>query len=142
MKRLSMFLLWVFVMCTVISLTSADPLLIPYTYFEGFESGSVGSWSSYPPAQDTAYDPTIWIKPLFYENASQRALYREIQPNYEIDYIFGVRKKLDMYVDHSSTLTFKCYIKSNRNIDGVKVRFGFADYSMVEKTIPYNNPLS
>lgn len=35
------------------------PRLKPATVIFDFESGSVGSWSSYPPAQDTTYDPTI-----------------------------------------------------------------------------------
>ena len=44
-------------------LIEAGPVLEAFTYRADFESGSVGAWSSYPPSQDTAYDPTIWVKP-------------------------------------------------------------------------------
>ncbi|MDP2984711.1 MAG: heparinase II/III family protein [Candidatus Latescibacter sp.] len=116
----------------------AGPVLTPFTYSEQFESGSVGAWSSYPPAQDTAYDPTIWVKP---NGTGAKALFREITPNYEIDYLFGVRKLLDIYVNRSSVLTFKAYIKSNREIGGVLVRLGFADGAMVERTVPFTSKL-
>ena len=66
-----------------ISITHADPALTPYTYYEDFEDGSVGPWASYPPAQDTAYDPTIWVKPLYKEkDVKNRALYREALPRW------------------------------------------------------------
>ena len=82
-----------------------DPVMEPVSYRFDFENGSVGAWSSYPPSQDTAYDPTIWVKPLYVErNAKNRALYREVTSNYEIDTMFGVRKKLDIYVDGSGTV--------------------------------------
>ena len=118
---------------------SFNPVLEPYTWYESFESGSVGAWSSYPPAQDTAYDQTIWIRPLYQEReAENRALYREVKPNYEIDYVFGVRKKqLDMYVDKADTLSFRSFIKSFNGTKGVLVRFGFDDGSMAEKMVPF-----
>jgi len=117
---------------------SAVPVLEDYIYTEGFESGSVGSWSSYPPAQDTAYDPSIWVRPLYADRkAGNRALYREIRPNYKIDYVFGVRKKFDMYVDDSSVLTFRCLVKSYTGTKGVRLRFGFADETSCELLIPF-----
>ncbi len=136
MHKLSIFVLMIVIYSQTV-MVHAAPFLIDYVYKEGFESGSVGSWSSYPPAQDTAYDPTIWIKPIN-QHESNKALFREITPNYEIDCIFGVRKKLDIYVERSSILSFKCYIKSNRKIDGVRVRFGFSDGTMTEKMIEFN----
>ncbi|MFC1509343.1 heparinase II/III family protein [Candidatus Omnitrophota bacterium] len=115
------------------------PVLEPYTWYESFESGSVGAWSSYPPAQDTAYDQTIWVKPLYQDReAENRALYREVKPNYAIDYVFGVRKKqLDMYVDKAGTLSFRSFVKSFNGTEGVLVRFGFDDGSMAEKMVPF-----
>ncbi|MBN1293771.1 MAG: heparinase II/III family protein, partial [Candidatus Latescibacteria bacterium] len=121
---------------------SADVVLEPFTLHYDFENGSVGAWSSYPPSQDTAYDPTIWVKPLYKDkNVDNRALYREITPNYEIDYIFGVRKLLNIYVNGSSVLSFRCMVKSNRNIKGVKVRFGFEDGTDIEHEIPFTETL-
>jgi hypothetical protein len=120
---------------------SAKTIIEPYTYYEDFESGSVGPWSSYPPAQDTAYDPTIWVKHTD-KDSGNRALFREITPNYEIDYVFGMRKKLDLFVDRSSNLSFKCSVKSNRDIEGIRIRFSFGDGIMVEKVMLYKNLLS
>lgn len=111
---------------------SASPALAPYTVQEGFESGSVGPWSSYPPSQDTAYDPTIWVKAA--ENG--KALFREITPNYEADCLFGVRRKLNLYVDSGSELSFRAYLKDNRPVEGIRVKLGFADGTFSEKMVP------
>ncbi len=97
--------------CCVISAAAAAPVLEPYTVYEDFAEGAVGSWSSYPPAQDTAYDPTIWVRPLAAEPADDRALYREITPLDGAVHLHGVRKKYDLFVDSASTLTFRCYYK-------------------------------
>ena len=126
-----------------ISRAHAEPVLTPYTYYEDFEDGAVGPWASYPPSQDTAYDPSIVVKPLLNEkNVKNRALYREITPNYEIEYEFGARKLLDMYVDDASILTFRSYIKSYRGTKGVRVRLGFEDSTMVELLVPFTETLS
>jgi len=108
--------------------------LTSYTFFEDFEHGAVGPWASYPPSQDTAYNPTIRVLPLLNEkNVKNRALYREITPNYEIDYKFGVRKLLDMFISDTSVLTFRAYVKSYRGTEGVMVRLGFEDGTMREQ---------
>ncbi|MCD6307669.1 MAG: heparinase II/III-family protein, partial [Candidatus Latescibacteria bacterium] len=139
MKRMVPLLLMAAMISFLPAAAPGDAVLVPYVFEESFESGSVGPWSSYPPSQDTAYDPTIWVKPLKVEQADNRALYREITPNYEIDYIFGVRRKVRMYVDSSGTLTFRSYIKSNREIEGVLVKFGFADGVSAEKMISFSS---
>jgi len=125
-----------FLLCT--AAVSAGPALEEHAAFEGFESGSVGSWSSYPPAQDTAYDPTIWVKPLAVEkDVENRALYREITPNYPIEYVFGVREKFDLWVDGESTLSFRAYVKSASGVDGIRARFAFSDGASAETTVTY-----
>ncbi len=116
----------------------AGPVLEEFTYRADFESGSVGAWSSYPPSQDTAYDPTIWVKPLKAVPADNRSLFREITPNYNIDYMFGVRKIVGMYVDDGSVLSFRAYVKSNRDIDGVRVKLAFGDGESVVRDISFN----
>ncbi len=114
-----------------------EPLLAPHRFIESFEGGSVGAWSSYPPAQDTAYDPTIWVKPLAAEGeVPSRALYREITPLNPVDYAFGVRKLLHMHVDRTSVLTFRAYIDASNGAAGVRLRFGFADGSDETVTVP------
>lgn len=113
--------------------------LEPYRYTADFESGSVGSWSAYPPFQDTGYDYTIMVKKI--EGNDSKALVREIMPNYAIDYRFGVRKKLDMFVDASSSVSFRFYIKSDSGTKGVVVKFGFDDGRSIETMIPFKKTM-
>ena len=104
------------------------PVLEAHTFEATFDDGSVGPWSSYPPAQDTAYDPTIWVRPLFEDRtAADRALYREITPTRQRDRRFGVRRLLNLHVDDSSVLTFRTLVEAAHGTSGVDVRFGFAD---------------
>ncbi len=103
-----------------------------------FESGSVGPWASYPPAQDVAYDPTIWVKPVA-EFSGSKALTREITPLYPIAYLFGVRKKVDVFVDATSSLSFKYYIKKRLLVDSVLVKFGFEDGASFTKNYAHDH---
>ena len=105
-----------------------------FTYVFDFESGSVGAWSSYPPAQDTAYDPTIWVKKM--PGNAGLALVREITPNRPIDYTFGVRKKLSILVDRDSCLSFRYTVKNYGRTDGIIVKLALADGSSRETKLP------
>jgi hypothetical protein len=117
----------------------AGPALAPYTCEEKFESGSVGPWSSYPPSQDTAYDPTIWVKPA---GDGGKALFREVTPNYDNDCVFGVRRKPDLYIGKESMLSFRAYLKSNKPSDGITVKLGFTDGGSAEKVLTYDKTSS
>ena len=106
----------------------------PYTYHFDFESGSVGPWSSYPPAQDTAYDPTIWVKKLP-ENPGL-ALVREIRPNTPIDYLFGVRKKLDLLVDRDSRIAFRFFVRNFGRTEAIIVKLALGSGVSREIRVP------
>jgi hypothetical protein len=108
--------------------------LDPSVWTADFESGSVGAWSSYPPAQDTAYDPTIWVKKV--EDNASRCLVREIIPCSAIEYVFGVRKKLDLYVTSESVLSFRFYVKNYAGTRKIVVKLGFADGGAEEIAVP------
>jgi hypothetical protein len=105
-----------------------------FVYDFDFESGSVGSWSSYPPAQDTAYDPTIWVKAI--EGNGGLALVREIRPNYPIDYLFGMRKKLNILADKDSRLSFRHYVKNYLETGRIIVKLALTDGRAPEIPIP------
>ncbi len=125
------------IVALAVSPAVAQPPLEPYRFTADFENGSVGSWSSYPPAQDTAYDPTIWVRPLAGEdNAGNRALYREIRANYANDIELGVRKRLDLIVDTSSRLRFRTFVRAANGTEGMHVRFAFADGTDWRTAIP------
>jgi hypothetical protein len=55
MKTKILILFYLFFIPVVFTVNAQNPVLEPFTYSFDFESGSVGSWSSYPPAQDIAY---------------------------------------------------------------------------------------
>jgi hypothetical protein len=38
---------------------AAAQQLVPYHYAEDFSSGQAAGWTSYPPVQDVAYDPSL-----------------------------------------------------------------------------------
>ncbi len=107
-----------------------------FLYFD-FESGSVGSWSSYPPSEDTAYDPSIYIRKIGENNT--KALIRETQPNYKIRYYVGIRKKVHFYIDENSKIEFDYFIKSYTGVKSLKIKFAFENSS--PKTIEVKNPV-
>jgi len=114
-------------------------VLEPVVFRADFENGSVGPWSSYPPAQDTAYDPTIWVKKV--EGNNSLSLVREIDAWAATEYLFGVRKKLDIYLTAESELSFKYYIKSYSGAEKIIVKLAFADNSSKEISILVNRTM-
>ena len=111
-----------------------------FAYDFDFESGSVGAWSSYPPAQDTAYDPTIEVKKI--GGHSGLALVREIRPNYPIDYVFGVRRKLHILIDRQSRLRFKYFAKNHGKTDAIVVKLALGGGLAKEVRIPAGENLA
>ena len=85
--------------------------LTPVVYSENFESKELCGWASYPPAQDTAYNPYVYpgkIKPGD-PNISFIAM-EEV--HWHEDQLLGGVKLLDMILDHSFGMSFRYYIKS------------------------------
>jgi len=85
--------------------------LTPVVYRENFESKELCGWASYPPGQDTAYNPYVYpgeIKPGD-PNISFIAM-EEV--HWHEDQLLGGVKLLDMVLDHSFALSFRYYIKS------------------------------
>ncbi len=110
-----------------------EPVLEPQRLVFDFESGSVGAWSSYPPAQDTAYDPTIAVRVV--DGNPTRALVRDIIPNSEHAYLFGVRRKTDLRVTAESVLAFRAAVKDYRPGATLRVKLGFADGTSWETSL-------
>ena len=119
-----------------------DPFetLEAYTFKADFESGSVGPWSSYPPAQDTAYDPTIWVKHV--DGNPGLCLVREINAWTPSQYIFGVRKKLDIYLTKESRISFRFYVKSYAGVEKILVKLGYGDGSAGEISLPVSKTMA
>jgi hypothetical protein len=120
----------------------ADPfeVLESYTFRADFEAGSVGPWSSYPPAQDTAYDPTIWVKQI--DGNTSLCLVREINAWTPGEYIFGIRKKLDIYLTKESRISFRFYVKSYAGVEKILIKLGFGDGSAGEISLPVSKTMA
>ena len=137
MKRLiPLFLILIPIIGPADSRSGTDPfeVLEAHIFKADFEAGSVGPWSSYPPAQDTAYDPTIWVKKI--EGRPGLCLVREINAWTPGEYIFGVRKKLDIYLTKESRISFRFYVKSYTGAEKILVKLGYSDGSTGEISIP------
>jgi hypothetical protein len=105
--------------------TAAPDAFEPFTFAADFESGSVGAWSSYPPAQDTAYDPSIWVKKV--EGNEGLCLVREITPYATGAQELGLRRKTRIYLHTKSRLAFRYYVKSYAGVPELVIKLGFAD---------------
>lgn len=112
---------------------AAEPRLERRRLVFDFESGSVGAWSSYPPAQDTAYDPTIAVRVV--DGNPTRALVRDIVPSSEHDYLFGVRRKTSLRITAESVLAFRAAVKDYRPGAVLRVKLGFADGTAWETSL-------
>ena len=65
MRRIAVFM-FAFVMYSVIfgANSQAEIALEPFTYSQDFESRELNAWASYPPWQDTAYDPNMRVNTM------------------------------------------------------------------------------
>jgi hypothetical protein len=85
---------------------SGPSALTSYTYREDFDSGELRAWASYPPNQDTAYDPYTYpgrIQP----RDPARCLVVKCVPPWNEDQSLGAVKLLEMYLDPAFSLKFK-----------------------------------
>ena len=83
----------------------------PFTYTENFDEGELNAWASYPPNQDTAYDPYIYpgnITP----GDDNICLVSYCDPPWNETQRLGAVKRLGCYLDHTSNISFRYYIKT------------------------------
>ena len=66
-----------------------------FIYSEGFEAGELNAWSSYPPNQDTAYNPYIYPGKVRPEDAG-KCLVIKLEPQWNEDQLLGAIKLLDL----------------------------------------------
>lgn len=82
-----------------------------FYYEEDFEQGEVNAWASYPPSQDTAYDPYLYpgrIRP----EESGKCLVIKAEPPWNEDQLLGAVKLLDFLLEPSFFLRFRYYLKT------------------------------
>jgi Heparinase II/III-like protein len=108
---------------------AAQPAAIqPYTWTENFQAGNLGQFSSYPPAQDAGYDPTI-------APAAGGALVREVRPSRSGPARFGFIRRLDMVSAAGGRMSFSYQIDHTLPEDGIEVGIAGADGRRYSATI-------
>jgi hypothetical protein len=93
-----------------------------FVYKENFEAGELHAWASYPPNQDTAYDPYLY--PGKMRSADQGlCLVAKCDPLWNEDQVVGAVKRMDMILDGHSSLSFRYYLKTVKPASFLKIHF-------------------
>ena len=113
--------------------------LMSSDYHESFDNRELNAWASYPPNQDTAYDPYVYpgtIKP-----ADQNiCLVAKVQPPWSQTQRIGAVKRLDLTFDRSSSISFRYFIKTAFDCSALTVHLPTTDNARYIFTI--KNPLA
>ncbi len=80
-------------------------------YREDFENGELAGWASYPPCQDTAYNPYVYPGRIAPGDTNTCFVAME-EVHWHEDQLLGGVKLLDMVLDRDFTLSFRYYIKT------------------------------
>lgn len=98
----------------------------PYTYRQDFESGEVAAWSSYPPTQDTAYDPFLYPGKIM-DSDIGTSLCKLYNPSWNVPQLVGMAKQLAMRLDKESQITFRYFIKTTDTPSWLGIDLGLTD---------------
>ncbi len=99
-----------------------------HVYREDFEQGELNAWASYPPNQDTAYDPYIYPGKITADEAG-KCLVVKMEPPWPADQILGAVKLLDIMFDRDFSLRFRYYLKTVDSCPELRVHLPLADRS-------------
>lgn len=97
-----------------------------FVYREDFETRELRAWASYPPNQDTAYDPYIYPGRLRPGDPGL-ALIVKCEPPWPKPQTLGAVKRLSALFDRDSSLTFRCGLKSAAPASRLTVHLPLAD---------------
>ena len=98
------------------------PYLETFVYKENFEAGELHAWASYPPNQDTAYDPYLYPGKMRPDDQGL-CLVAKCDPLWNEDQVVGAVKRMDMIFDGHSSLSFRYYLKTVKPASFLKVHF-------------------
>lgn len=119
------------------SAASADDRsrLRAFTYTEDFEAGELNAWASYPPNQDTAYDPYIYPGKVRPEDTG-KCLVIKAEPQWNEDQLLGAVKLLDLVLDRSFSLRFRYHLKTTERCPELLVHLPLSDGSRLSYRKP------
>ncbi|MEA3477017.1 MAG: heparinase II/III family protein [Bacteroidota bacterium] len=98
----------------------------PYTYRQDFELGEVAAWSSYPPTQDTAYDPFLYPGKIT-DSDTGTSLCKLYNPSWNEPQLVGMAKQLAMRLDKESRITFRYFIKTTNTPSWLGIDLGLTN---------------
>jgi|GEM_PF-584907 len=97
-----------------------------FSYGEDFEQGEVNAWASYPPNQDTAYDPYIYPGRIRPEETG-KCLVIKAEPPWNEDQLLGAVKLLDFLLEQNFCLRFRYYLKTVDSVQEISVHLPLAE---------------
>lgn len=86
-------------------------------YQENFEEGHTNGWESYPPSQDTGFDPNFYCEKIDGPNSSKYSLMLKYPASFETEYEMGFIKKTSLIASDNLNVSF--YYKAD----------GYGDFS-------------
>jgi hypothetical protein len=113
----------------------AQSLSEPFTLRENFQHDSLGQIASYPPVQDTGYEPSI--TPTTDYNAPEgRALMRVVKPNRNDEMRFGFIRQTFLQMNENAKISFAYYLNHAGARDQIEIGIAGSDGCRYEKQIP------
>ena len=103
-------------------------ITVPAEFRQDFEEGDISGWESYPPFQDSAFDPDFKCSRENNLPGSRYALSRKVQIGFPTKYEIGFIRKVRLHVTASSTVSFSYLLKM------------FGDAKKMEAVIRWRRP--
>jgi hypothetical protein len=95
----------------------------PVEFRQDFEEGHISGWESYPPFQDSAFDPDFKCSSESNLPGSRYALTRKVQIVFPTQYEIGFIRKVRLWATKASTVSFSYLLKMFGDAKKVEVVF-------------------
>jgi len=109
--------------------------LEPFIYKEDFNQGELNAWASYPPNQDTAYDPYVYPG-YIHPKENNKSLIIRCDPPWNQDQILGAVKLLNFVLDENFSLRFRYYLKTVESGSELSIHLPLSDGQRIIYKIP------
>ncbi len=117
------------------SASVAQSLSSSFTLRENFQHDSLGQFASYPPAQDTGYEPSL-LPTSDYNAPGGRALMRVLKPNRNGEMRFGFIRQTFLRMNENAKLSFAYYLNYAGANDQIEIGVAGSDGCRYIKQIP------
>jgi hypothetical protein len=115
---------------------SAKDITVPVEFRQDFEEGHISGWESYPPFQDSAFDPDFKCTRDNNRSGSRFALTRRVQISFQTEYEIGFIRKVRLFTTKTSTVSFSYLLKMFGDVKKLDVVLCGLDGRTYTYTIP------